>query len=134
MATLIAHSNEASTAAFAERLADTLGDQRGVTTAVTSLARASRYIDTVEAVVVIAPAEDAAFHRGARNFIAAHHADLANKSLFIAGLGTAEKLSKHQVQAMEAFEPRDTAYFRTDALDEAALSSWVNTINTRGAA
>lgn len=133
MATLIAHSNEASTATFARHLADTLGDQRGVTTAVASLARASAYINTVEAVVVIAPAEDAAFHRGARNFIAAHHAELASKSLFIAGLGTQQQLSKYQVQAMEAFEPRDTAYFRTDELDESALSAWVNTINTRGA-
>ncbi|MDN6350289.1 MAG: hypothetical protein L0J69_01165 [Yaniella sp.] len=134
MATLIAHSNEASTAAFAQHLANTLGEQRGVTTAVTSLARASRYVDTVEAVVVVAPAEDAAFHREARVFMAAHHAELANKSLFIAGLGTRPQPTKYQLQAMDAFGPRDTAYFRTDALVESAVSSWVNTINTRCAA
>lgn len=134
MATLIAHSNESETAAFAQHLADKLGEQRGVTTAVTSLSRASRYVDTVDAVVVIAPAQDANFHRDARVFMAAHHAELANKSLFIAGLGTRPQLTTHQLQAMDAFGPRDTAYFRTDELDESAVSSWVNTINTRGAA
>lgn len=134
MATLIAHSNETSAADFAQHLADKLGDQRGVTTAVLSLNRAGRYIETVDAVVVVAPAEDASFHRGARNFMAAHHAELTNTSLFIAGLGTEQQLSDHQLEAMEAFAPRDTAYFRTDDLDEAALSHWVNTINTRGAA
>lgn len=133
MATLIAHSNESSTASFAQHLADTLSDQGGITTAVVSLSQASRYIDTVEAVVVIAPAEDADFHRGARNFMAAHHAELDSKSLFIAGLGTQERLTTHQIKAMEAFGPRDTAYFRTDALDEAALSTWVNTLYTHGA-
>lgn len=134
MATLIAHSNEADTAAFAQHLADKLGEQRGVTTAVTSLSRASRYVDTVDAVVVVAPAKDSNFHREARVFMASHHAELTNKSLFIAGLGTSPQLTKYQLQAMDAFGPRDTAYFRTDALDESAVSSWVNTINTRGAA
>lgn len=133
MATLIAHSNQTSTVAFARRLADSLSTQRGVTTAVESLARAGRYVDTVDAVVVVAPAEDANFHRGARNFMAANHAELADRSLFIAALGTQDQLTADQIHAMEAFEPRDTGFFRTDALDEAALSHWVNSINTHGA-
>src|SRR5690625_7540353 len=105
MATLIAHSNEASTAAFAQHLANALGEQRGVTTSVTSLSRASRYVDTVEAVVVVAPAEDAAFHREARVYMAAHHAELANKSLFIARPGTRPQPTTYQLHAMDGLAP-----------------------------
>lgn len=133
MATLIAHSNQQSTVAFAQRLADTLEKQRGVTTAVESFARASRYVETVDAVVVVAPAEDTDFHQGARRFMTANHAELDDASLFIAALGTEDQLTTYQLQAMEAFEPRDTAYFRTDALDETALSSWVGFITSHGA-
>lgn len=133
MATLVAHSHQASTAAFAKRLADTLATQRGVTTAVESFARASPYVAGVDAVIVVAPAEDSAFHRGARNFMAANHAELADRSLFVAALGTQEQLKTDQIHAMEAFSPRDIAYFRTDDLDESALSSWVSFINYRGA-
>lgn len=134
MATLIAHSNQNSTVAFAQRLADALEKQRGVTTAVESFARAGRYVEMVEAVVVVAPAEDSAFHRGARQFMTANHAELGDASLFIAALGTHDQLTTHQLQAMEAFEPRDTAYFRTDALDETALSNWIGFITSHGAA
>lgn len=133
MATLIAHSNQQSTVAFAQRLADTLEKQRGVTTAVESFARASRYVETVDAVVVVAPAENTDFHQGARRFMTANHAELDDASLFIAALGTEDQLTTYQLQAMEAFEPRDTAYFRTDALDETALSSWVGFITSHGA-
>lgn len=132
MATLIAHSNQQSTVAFAQRLADTLEKQRGVTTAVESFARASRYVETVDAVVVVAPAEEPDFHQGARRFMTANHAELDDASLFIAALGTEDQLTTYQLQAMEAFEPRDTAYFRTDALDETALSSWVGFITSHG--
>lgn len=133
MATLIAHSSEASTADFAKQLADTLRTQRGVTLATEDFSRASHYVDTVDAVIVIAPADEPNFHRGARNFMAAQYAELAGKSLFIAALGTKEQLTNNQLAAMEAFGPRDTAYFRTDTLDEIALSSWVQFINDHGA-
>lgn len=134
MATLIAHSPESTTLAFAQRVANTLGAQRGVTTAVEDFGRAGRYVDNVDAVIVIAPAEQQTFHRGARNFLAAHAAELAEKSLFIVGLGTAPKLTETQQAAMEAFAPRDTAYFRVDALDDAAFDTWIGFIHSRGAA
>lgn len=133
MATLIARSPEPATQALAQQLADTLREHRGVTTVIEDLSRAGRYVDNVDAVVVIAPADEDTFHRGARNFMAAQYADLADKSLFIAALGTTERLTETQQIAMDAFEPRDTAYFRTDALDETALTDWVGLINTRGA-
>ena len=134
MATLIAHSAEASTVRFAKQLAETLGDQRGVTTATEDFSRAGRYVDSVGSVVVVAPAGEPHFHRGARNFMAAHYADFAGKSLFIAALGTKERLSTSELTAMDAFSPRDTAYFRTDDLDETALTEWITLITTRGAA
>lgn len=133
MATLIAHSPEPATRAFAQHLAETLGSQRGVTTAVEEFSVASRYMDSVDAVVVVAPASDTKFHRGARNFMAANYAETASRSLFVAALGTAEQLTDDQLQAIAAFWPRDTGYFRTDALDEGAVKIWAGEINSRGA-
>lgn len=133
MATLIAHSPEPATQAIAQQLADVLRTHRGVTTVLEDLSRAGRYVDNVDAVVVVAPADEETFHRGARNFIAAQYAELADKSLFVAALGTTDRLTETQQAAMDAFDPRDTAYFRTDALDETALTDWAGLINTRGA-
>lgn len=133
MATLIAHSPEPATQAIAQQLADVLRTYRGVTTVLEDLSRAGRYVDNVDAVVVVAPAEEETFHRGARNFMAAQYAELADKSLFVAALGTTDRLTETQQAAMDAFDPRDTAYFRTDALDETALTDWAGLINTRGA-
>lgn len=133
MATLIAHSPEPATQAIAQQLAGVLRTHRGVTTVLEDLARAGRYVDNVDAVVVVAPADEETFHRGARNFMAAQYADLAAKSLFVAALGTTDQLTETQQTAMDAFDPRDTAYFRTDALDETALTDWAGLINTRGA-
>jgi len=133
MATLIAHSPEPATQAIAQQLADVLRTHRGVTTVLEDLSRAGRYVDNVDAVVVVAPADEETFHRGARNFMAAQYAELADKSLFVAALGTTDRLTETQQAAMDAFDPRDTAYFRTDALDETALTDWAGLINTRGA-
>lgn len=134
MATLIAYSPEPATRDFAHQLADFLGTQRGVTTAVEEFSMAAQYIDNVEAVVVIAPVTDQKFHRGARNFMAAHYAETHDTSLFVAALGTEDELSVDQLAAIQAFQPRDTGYFRTDQLDLDALKTWVGQINTRGAA
>lgn len=133
MATLIAHSPEPATQAIAQQLADVLRTHRGVTTVLEDLSRAGRYVDNVDAVVVVAPADEETFHRGARNFMAAQYAELADKSLFVAALGSTDRLTETQQAAMDAFDPRDTAYFRTDALDETALTDWAGLINTRGA-
>lgn len=133
MATLIAHSPEPATQAIAQQLVDVLRTHRGVTTVLEDLSRAGRYVDNVDAVVVVAPADEETFHRGARNFMAAQYAELADKSLFVAALGTTDRLTETQQAAMDAFDPRDTAYFRTDALDETALTDWAGLINTRGA-
>ncbi len=133
MATLIAHSPEPETQHFVDRLATLLKDRRGVTLAVEDLARAARYVDNVNAVIVVAEANDASYNRAARNFLAAQYAELDEKSLFIVGLGTASGLTNAQQIAMDAFRPRDTAYFRTDELDETALSTWVEQVNLHGA-
>src|SRR5699024_1266894 len=133
MATLITHSKDASAYAVAQQLADTLSKRRGVTTAVESFSRGHQYIDSVDAVVVVAPINTTNIDRGARNFINAEYAELGNKSLFIAALGTQEELNEKQLSALTTFEPRDTAYFRSDALDNSALATWVTFINSRGA-
>lgn len=133
MATLIAHSSEPATRDVAQQLAEALRAQRGVTTAAEEFPLASRYVEHVDAIVVVAEAHDEAFHREARNFMAANYAESDSKSIFVAALGTAEQLTATQLAAIEAFEPRDIGYFRTDALDEAALKNWVGQINTRGA-
>ena len=132
MATLIAYSPEPATQHFVDHLATLLKSQRGVTLAVEDLARAGRYIDNVDAVIVVAEANDETYNHVARNFLTAQYAELADKSLFIVGLGTTTGLSETQQTAMDAFDPRDTAYFRTDALDESALNTWVGQINTKG--
>ena len=132
MATLIAHSPEPATQHFADRLATLLKDQRGVTIAVVDLARAARYVENVDAVIVVAEATEETFNHPARNFLTSQHAELDNTSVFIVALGTAQRLTKTQQIAMDAFEPRDTAYFRTDALDEAALNTWVGQITLHG--
>lgn len=134
MATLIAHSPEPATQHFVDQLAIQLSDQRGVTLAVVDLARAARYIDHVDAVIVVAEVNEETYNRAARNFLATQYAELDGKSLFIVGLGTTEALSETQQAAMDAFRPRDTAYFRTDALDDDALNTWVGQINTKGVA
>lgn len=132
MATLIAYSPEPATQHFVDHLATLLRDQRGVTLAVEDLARAGRYVDNVDAVIVVAEANEETYHHGARNFLTAQYAELADTSLFIVGLGTTEGLTETQQIAMDAFRPRDTAYFRTDALDESALRNWVAQINIKG--
>src|SRR5699024_8040682 len=133
MATLIAHSKDASAAAVALQLADTLSKRRGVTTAVESFSRGHRYVDSVDAAIVLAPVSTAKIDRGTRNFINAEDAELDTKSLFNAALGTEQELKEKQLSALTAFEPRDTAYFRSDALENAALATWVSVINSRGA-
>lgn len=133
MATLIAHSKDASAVAIAQQLADTLRKRRGVTTAVESFSRGHQYVDSVDAVIVVAPINTANIDRGARNFINAEYAELDNKSLFIAALGTQQELNDKQLSALGAFEARDTAYFRSDELDNTALATWVTFINSRGA-
>ena len=134
MATLIAHSPEPATQHFVDRLAKLLKQQRGITLAAEDFGRASRYIDNVDAVIVVAEANEATFNHQARNFLTSEHAELDDKSLFIVALGTAQGLTAMQQIAMDAFQPRDTAYFRTDELDEAALNSWVAEIYLRGVA
>lgn len=133
MATLIAHSPEPATRTFVHKLAEALGSQRGVTTAVEEFPIAGRYLDNVDAIIVVAEAHDKTFHHAARNFMAAHFAEISDTSFFVAALGTAAQLTKTQLTAIEAFNPRDTGYFRTDALDDTALKDWVAQINTRGA-
>lgn len=133
MATLIAHSTEPETRSIANRLAEILSDQRGVTTAVEPFQHAARYLDNVTAVVVVTNAQQDTINRAARNFLNATFADLAGKSLFLAAVGTQESLTELQLIALEAYDPRDTAYFRSDALDEAALLHWAGFINGRGA-
>lgn len=133
MATLIAHGSEPTAHTFAQRLAAALSDQRGVTTAVEEFPVAARYVDNVEAVIVVAEAQEEAFHHGARNFMNATYAELANKTLFVAALGTAEDLTATQRTAIDAFEPRDSAYFRTDQPHEDTLKLWAGRLNTRGA-
>ncbi len=133
MATLIAHSPEPATRTFAQQLAAALGSQRGVTTAVEEFPIAARYVEKVDALIVVAEAHDETFHHGARNFMAAHFAEISGTSFFVAALGTAAQLTNTQLAAIEAFDPRDTGYFRTDALDDTALKEWVARINTRGA-
>lgn len=134
MATLIAYSPEPATQHFVDRLATLLKDQRGVTLAAVDLARAGRYVDNVDAVIVVAEATEKTFNHPARNFLTAQYAELESKSVFIVALGTAERLTETQQIAMDAFDPRDTAYFRTDTLDESALNTWAGQITTRGVA
>src|SRR5690625_8001816 len=107
MATLIAHSPEPATQAIAQQLADVLRTHRGVTTVLEALSRAGRYVDNVDAVVVVAPADEETFHRGARNFMAAQYAELADKSLFVAALGTTDRLTETQQAAMDAFRSEE---------------------------
>lgn len=85
MATLIAHSSEPATQHFVDRLATLLRNQRGVTLAVEDIARAGQYIDNVDAVIVVAEANNPKYHHAARQFLTAQHAELADKSLFIVG-------------------------------------------------
>lgn len=134
MATLIAHSPEPATQHFVDRLATLLKEQRGVTIAVVDLARAARYVDNVDAVIVVAEATQETFNHPARNFLTAQYAELESKSLFIVALGTAAGPTETQQIAMDAFDPRDTAYFRTDTLDESALNAWVGQITLHGVA
>lgn len=134
MATLIAHSTEPETRNIATRLAEMLSGQRGVTTAVEPLHRAGRYVDNVNAVIVIAAAGQDPLNSAARTFLNTNYAELAEKSLFVAAVGTQESLTDLQLTALQAYEPRDTAYFRTDALDETALTTWAGFIHARGAA
>ena len=134
MATLITHSPEPATQHFVDHLATLLKQQRGITLAVVDLPRADRYIDNVDAVIVVAEANAETFNTQARNFLAAEHAELAEKSLFVVALGTVAGLTETQQLAMDAFQPRDTAYFRTDVLDESALNAWVGQIYLRGVA
>lgn len=133
MATLIAHSAQQPTTAFAHQLADTLANQGGVTTSVEDFSRAGRYVDLVDAVIVVAPAQAPTFDAQARNFMAAQHATMFDKSLFIVALGTKEQLTLTELTALEAFEPRDHAYFRTDQLDPDDVNEWVLDINSHGA-
>lgn len=133
MATLIAHGSEQAAHDFAQRLAKHLGDQRGVTTAVQEFPLAGRYVDNVDAIIVVAEAQDEAFHREARNFLAAQYAETDRKSLFVAALGDAETLTSTQRTAIDAFEPRDVGYFRTAAPYDDALKIWAGRVNTRGA-
>lgn len=132
MATLIAHGSEPAAHTFAQHLATILGDQRGVTTAVEEFPVAARYVDNVEAIIVVAEAQDEAFHRGARNFMAAQYAETAEKTLFVAALGSEEELTTTQRIAIDAFQPRETGYFRTDIPNEDALKIWAGRISTRG--
>ena len=133
MATLIAHGSEQAAHDFAQRLAQHLGDQRGVTTTVQEFALAGRYIDNVDAIIVVAETQDEAFHRGARNFLAAQYAETDKKSLFVAALGDTDALTETQRIAIDAFQPRDVGYFRVDTSYEDALKMWAGRINTRGA-
>lgn len=133
MATLIAHGSEPTAHTFAQRLATVLREQRGVTTAVEEFPVAARYVDNVDAIIVVAETQDAAFHRGARNFMAAQYAETAEKTLFVAALGSAAELAADQRTAIDAFSPRDVGYFRTDLPNADALKIWAGRINTRGA-
>jgi len=134
MATLIAHGPEPTARDFAQRLGTMLVDQRGVTTAVEEFPLAAQYVDNVEAIIVVAEARDEIFHRGASNFLAAHYAESTQLSLFVAALGATEELTNTQRAAIDAYAPRDMAYFRTDQPNDAAVKSWVGRITSRGAA
>lgn len=132
MATLIAHGSEPTARNFAQRLGRLMADLQGITTAVEEFSLASRYIDNVESIVVVAEAQDETFHRGASNFMAAQYAETAEKSLFVAALGDDAALTVTQRGAIDAYEPREMSYFRIDQVDDDAMKRWVGHLATRG--
>src|SRR5699024_11410288 len=115
MATLIAHSPDPATPHLADRLASLLKDQRGVAVAVVDLARAARYVENVDAVIVVAEATEETFNHPARNFLTSQHAELDNTSVFIVALCTAPRLTITQQIDLVAFYHRVLDLFRSDA-------------------
>lgn len=133
MATLIAHATDSSATTCAKNLGELLTQLRGVTVSVQELSRASRYLDNVDALIVVAPATEETFDRGARNFLMANHADVYNKSVFVAAISDTGELSTDQQASISAFSPRETGVFQTDRLAPEQLKHWAGVINTRGA-
>ncbi|MGM7671198.1 flavodoxin domain-containing protein [Microbacterium sp. A93] len=117
---VVASSQHGSTREIAERIAEVLRVNKGVTTVVEDTKDAPKWLATVDAVVVALPVYGGSLDKAGKTFLDSHRAELADKSLFIAVSGGSPELAPKLQATVDAYGARDTAYLR-GAVTEAKL-------------
>lgn len=115
---VVASSQHGSTREIAERIAEVLRVNKGVTTVVEDTKDAPKWLATVEAVVVALPVYGGSLDKAGKAFLDSHRAELADKSLFIAVSGGSPELSPKLRAVVDAYGARDTAYLRGAVTEE----------------
>ncbi|XKH53214.1 flavodoxin domain-containing protein [Citricoccus nitrophenolicus] len=115
---VVASSQHGSTREIAERIAQVLRVNKGVTTVVEHPKDAPKWLATVEAVVVALPIYRDALDKTGKAFLDTHRAELADKSLFILASGAAPSINPRLQATIDSYGPRDTAYLRGALTEE----------------
>ena len=109
---VVASSQHGSTREIAERIAQVLRVNKGVTTVVEDTKDAPKWLATVDAVVVALPVYGGSLDKAVKAFLDTHRAELADKSLFILASGAAPSINPRLQATIDSYGPRDTAYLR----------------------
>lgn len=115
---VVASSHHGSTREIAERIAEVLRVNKGVTTVVEDTKDAPKWLATVDAVVVALPIYGGSLDKVGKAFLDTHRAELADKSLFIAASGGGPELDPKLRAVLDAYGARDTTYLRGAVTEE----------------
>lgn len=115
---VVASSQHGSTREIAERIAQVLRENKGVTTVVEDPKDAPKWLATVEAVVVALPIYKNALDKAGKAFLDSHRAELADKSLFILASGGSPELDPRLQATLESYGARDVTYLRGAVTEE----------------
>ncbi|WFP16069.1 flavodoxin domain-containing protein [Citricoccus muralis] len=115
---VVASTRHGSTREIAERICTTLREAKGVNAIVEDVSAASKILDSVDAVIVVAPVYRNAWHKPATAFVTAHQAELDKKSLFLAASGGSPELDAGIRAKLDTLGARDVTYLRGAVFEE----------------
>ncbi|MEV4900236.1 flavodoxin domain-containing protein [Citricoccus sp. NPDC055426] len=115
---VVASSQHGSTREIAERIAEVLRVNKGVTTVVEDTKDAPKWLATVDAVVVALPVYGGSLDKAGKAFLDSHRAELADKSLFIAASGGSPGLDPKLEAVLGTYGARDVTYLRGAVTEE----------------
>lgn len=115
---VVASSQHGSTREIAERIAEVLRVNKGVTTVVEDTKDAPKWLATVDAVVVALPVYGGSLDKAGKAFLDTHRAELAGTSLFIAVSGGSPELAPRLREVVASYGARDVAYLRGAVTEE----------------
>lgn len=120
---VVATTRYGSTREIAERIAGVLRSAKGVNAVVEDPHAAQKLLDSAEAVIVVGPVYQNAWHKPADAFVAGNRAELERKSLFLVASGAGPSIPDDVAARLEALGGREVAYLR-GALFKHKLSWW----------